>query len=180
MDYQQMFEYNRLVRRSFLDILAELPWSEVVTDREASFYSLRNIFLHTLDVEEFLIHHLLQGTLQNRIKHTFDEFNDIESIRRRTIETDKKTEIFLETLAPERLNAVVEFPIDDRPSLILTVEDVLIQNLTEQLHHRGELIGLLWQMDIEPPNMEWLWYVDEANHGRTEKRIIRQVGKGAN
>jgi len=32
------------------------------------------------------------------------------------------------------------------------------------------LIGLLWQMDIEPPNMEWLWYVDEANHGRTEKR----------
>ena len=79
MDYQQIFEYNRLVRRSFLDVLAELPWSEVVTDREASFYSLRNIFLHTLDVEEFLIHHLLQGTLQNRIIHAFEDFNDIES-----------------------------------------------------------------------------------------------------
>jgi len=110
MDYQQMFEYNRLVRRSFLDVLAELPWSEVVTDREASFYSLRNMFLHTLDVEELLIHHLLQSTLQNRIKHAFDDFNDIESIRTRTIETDRKTEIFLENLTPERLNKVIEFP----------------------------------------------------------------------
>jgi uncharacterized damage-inducible protein DinB len=173
MDYQQIFEYNRLVRRSFLDILAELPWSEVVTDREASFYSLRNIFLHTLDVEEFLIHHLLQGTLENRIKRAFDEFNDIDSMKARTIETDNKTEIFLEALSTERLNAVVEFPFDGRPSLMLTVEDILIQNLTEQLHHRGELIGLLWQMDIEPPNMEWLWYVDEANNGRAEKRPPR-------
>jgi len=169
MDYQQVFEYNKLVRRSFLDILAELPWSEVVTDREASFYSLRNIFLHTLDVEEFLIHHLIQGTLQNRIRHDFDDFNNIESIKRRTFETDTKTAIFLEKLTPDLLSKTIDFPLEHH-SLILTVEDVLIQNLTEQLHHRGELIGLLWQMDIEPPNMEWLWYVDEANRGRTEKR----------
>jgi hypothetical protein len=77
------------------------------------------------------MHHLLQGTLQNRIRHAFDDFNDIESIR--TIETDRKTEIFLENLTPERLNKVIEFPFENRPSVFLTVGDVLVQNLTEQL-----------------------------------------------
>jgi uncharacterized damage-inducible protein DinB len=37
----------------------------------------------------------------------------------------------------------------------VTAEDVLIHVFEEEVHHRGELIALLWQMEIEPPLMGW-------------------------
>ena len=36
-----------------------------------------------------------------------------------------------------------------------TAEDVLIHVFEEEIHHRGELIALLWQMGVEPPQMGW-------------------------
>jgi uncharacterized damage-inducible protein DinB len=37
----------------------------------------------------------------------------------------------------------------------VTAEDILIHVFEEEVHHRGELIALLWQMDVEPPLMGW-------------------------
>jgi uncharacterized damage-inducible protein DinB len=37
-----------------------------------------------------------------------------------------------------------------------TVKDVLIYVITEELHHKGEIIAILWQMNIQPPDMGWL------------------------
>ena len=28
--------------------------------------------------------------------------------------------------------------------------------ITEELHHRGEIIAILWQQDLQPPDMGWL------------------------
>ena len=36
------------------------------------------------------------------------------------------------------------------------VRDVLIHVITEELHHRGEIIAILWQMNFQPPDMGWL------------------------
>ena len=35
------------------------------------------------------------------------------------------------------------------------VRDVLLDVITEELHHRGEIIAILWQKDIQPPDMGW-------------------------
>jgi uncharacterized damage-inducible protein DinB len=170
MDFRQLFEYNRIVRRMYLDALMGLPWKEVVKNREASFYSIRNIFLHTLDVEERLIHYLIRGKIASWAKREFDEFGSIDIIKARVALTDDETAKILDSLTPNMLAERVEFPRRDLPPVRLTVEDVLIQNLTEQIHHRGELIALFWQMNVEPPPMQWHWYVQEANEGRTKQR----------
>lgn len=34
--------------------------------------------------------------------------------------------------------------------------DVLLHVMTEELHHRGEIIAILWQRDLKPPDMGWL------------------------
>jgi uncharacterized damage-inducible protein DinB len=34
--------------------------------------------------------------------------------------------------------------------------DVLMQVTMEQAHHLGEMICLLWQIDVEPPEMIWI------------------------
>jgi len=42
-----------------------------------------------------------------------------------------------------------------------TVEDTLIHLFQEEIHHIGEFIALLWQMDISPPHDGWIDYLDE-------------------
>jgi uncharacterized damage-inducible protein DinB len=44
---------------------------------------------------------------------------------------------------------------DAGETIEVTAEDILIHVFEEEVHHRGELIALLWQMDIEPPLMGW-------------------------
>jgi uncharacterized damage-inducible protein DinB len=44
---------------------------------------------------------------------------------------------------------------DAEESIEVTTEDVLIHVVEEEIHHRGELIALLWQIGIEPPLMGW-------------------------
>lgn len=44
---------------------------------------------------------------------------------------------------------------DANETVEITAEDVLIHVLEEEVHQRGELIALLWQMGIEPPLMGW-------------------------
>jgi uncharacterized damage-inducible protein DinB len=31
--------------------------------------------------------------------------------------------------------------------------DVLIHVIAEELHHRGEIIAILWQMNLQPPDI---------------------------
>jgi uncharacterized damage-inducible protein DinB len=42
-------------------------------------------------------------------------------------------------------------------------KDVLIHVFTEELHHRGEIIAILWQIDIQPPDMGWLSVMRKTN-----------------
>ncbi len=170
MEFAQLFEYNMMVRRAYLDAIARVAWEEVIKNREASFHSIHNVFLHTLDVEERLIHYLIRDRMADWVRRNFDEFDSISAIKSRMEGIDEETARIIASLSTDDLSRVVVFPRRERPSVPLTVEDVLIQNLTEQLHHRGELIALLWQMDIEPPEMQWTWYVEEANLGRTDLR----------
>jgi uncharacterized damage-inducible protein DinB len=72
-------------------------------------------------------------------------------------EVSSKTEKYLSNIQKEDLlnNDGIR-----RTSL---VKDVLIHVFTEELHHRGEIIAILWQMDIQPPDMGWLSVMKKTN-----------------
>jgi uncharacterized damage-inducible protein DinB len=38
----------------------------------------------------------------------------------------------------------------------MKARDALIHVFTEEVYHRGEMIAMLWQMDVQPPDMGWL------------------------
>lgn len=35
--------------------------------------------------------------------------------------------------------------------------------MTEELHHRGEIIAILWQKDIQLPDISWLSVMRKTN-----------------
>ena len=62
---------------------------------------------------------------------------------------------YLDTSFPGKLFDRYRIRNDLGETVEVTAEDILIHLFEEEIHHRGELIALLWQMNIEPPLMGW-------------------------
>ena len=72
-------------------------------------------------------------------------------------EVEKKTIDYFSSATEDELKRRVVFELSTGKKFDLTVEECLVQSFTEQLYHLGEIICLLWQDDIEPPQMQWFY-----------------------
>jgi len=153
VDIKALIEYNEEVRNRYFESLRKLPWAEFVKNREASWHSMRNIFIHTLGA----IDHWL-NFLQNEEVHSRKEFDDYKTIAdiseyMRRVET--RTHKYLNSLTEQGLMKKYTVRNDAEETIEVTAEDILIHVFEEEVHHRGELIALMWQMNVEPPLMGW-------------------------
>lgn len=155
----ELYDFSRRVRHRFAGRLSELSWDEVIRNREASYYSLRNILLHTIDNEDWMVNWVIhnRSTEYKRLKNA-EEYTDMKQVISHMDEVEARTRRYLESISGReetefmrRINLV----LSSGKSFDLSVEEALFQSFTEQLYHIGELIALLWQDNVEPPQMQW-------------------------
>ncbi len=66
-------------------------------------------------------------------------------------------EASVDALLRELNDSMLAFPIKvDWMETEHSLADALMQVTIEQAHHLGEIIALLWQHNIEPPEMTWI------------------------
>ncbi len=120
--------------------------------------SLFDTLVHILNVHEVWLVYIVRG--HNSDKELEPLFNDpsrhpknwkgFDTYSRRVWAGVDET---LEGLTPRDLERPVKaFWMPGR----YTLGDALVQTTFEQAHHLGEIIGALWQDDLEPPEMTWL------------------------
>ena len=153
VDVRKLLEYNESVRHRYFESLAKLSWKEFVRNREASFHSIRNIFVHTLGAMDYWLDFLLGEKLHSRRK--FDEYKTFDEVRVYMEHVEKRMRNYLDSLTVGGLKGKYTLKGDDGETVEITAEDVLIHVFEEEVHHRGEVIALLWQMGVEPPPMGW-------------------------
>ncbi len=153
VDIRKLLEYNEEIRHRYLEYLARMPWEELVMNREASFQSLRNIFLHTLNVIDYWLDVLLDEQLS--VEMRYDEYSRIGEIYEYMGDVEKRLRTYFESLSSDDLAKKYVRTNDLKEIVEVTAEDVLIHLFEEEVHHRGELIALIWQMGGEPPIMGW-------------------------
>jgi uncharacterized damage-inducible protein DinB len=90
-----------------------------------------------------------------RSKKKYDEYKSFEEVRAYMENVEKRLNDYLDSLPKEGLNRTYTVKDDSGKVMKISAEDVLIHVFEEEVHHRGELIALLWQMNIEPPAMGW-------------------------
>jgi uncharacterized damage-inducible protein DinB len=159
MDIPELYKYSSRVRRRFALKLSELPWEEVTKNREASFYSMRNILLHMIDNEDWIVNWVIHDNSQGykRLKKS-EEYASMAEVIDHMDQVEEKTKEYLrENANEEEFRRRINFLLSSGKSFDLSVEEALFQSFSEQLYHLGELIALLWQDDIEPPQMQWFW-----------------------
>jgi uncharacterized damage-inducible protein DinB len=153
VDVTKLLEYNEIVRHRYFEKLSKLSWKELDKNREASFHSLKNIFVHTLSAIDYWIDFLKKESLRSRRR--YDEYLTIKEVKHYMKHVEKRTHDYLSSLTTEGLNNKLTVTDENGKTFEVTAEDILIHVFEEEVHHRGELIALLWQMNVEPPPMGW-------------------------
>ncbi len=153
VDVGKLIEYNKEVRHRYLDALVKLPWNEFVKNREASWYSMRNIFIHTLNAIDYWLDFLQDEKPQPRKE--FDDYKSVKDVQDRMEYVEARMRNYLNSITPNGLTKKYSVTNNADERIDVTAEDVLVHAFEEEVHHRGELIALLWQMDVEPPLMGW-------------------------
>ena len=163
-EISELYEYASRVRRRFAEKLVELPSEVVSKNREASFYTMKNIMLHMIDNEDWMVNWVIPGRSQSYVRKKWEEYTGAAAVLNHLNEVEKGTRTYLKSLSEVDLARRVDFILSSGRKFDLSVEECLFQSFTEQLYHLGELIALLWQENIEPPKMQWFW-----NNPREEK-----------
>lgn len=154
VEIKELLGYNDKIRhRYFEKCLSKLPWKEFVKDRGASWGSIRNIFVHTLGAIDYWLDFLQQQNVRSHKR--FEEYKTFDEVKAYMDHIEKRMRNYLNSLPANGLQKKYTVKNDENEIEIVTAEDVLIHVFEEEVHHRGELIALLWQMDIEPPLMGW-------------------------
>jgi uncharacterized damage-inducible protein DinB len=109
-------------------------------------------------VVDAYINYALQGN-PNYPSLNYNEYDSIEKITKYLEQVESKTNAYLSKVTPEELARNIERKQKDGSTFLVPVEDILLDFFQEETHHRGELIALLWQMDVAPPHMGFIQYL---------------------
>ena len=105
---KELHQYSSKVRRAFLEKLRSLPWETVIKNREASFYSMKDIMLHMIDNEDMIVSGQILKVLGYKRAREWEEYRDMEMIRKHLDEVENRTDAYL---APMRLSITCYAPI---------------------------------------------------------------------
>ena len=80
---------------------------------------------------------------------------------RRVAVVQARTEAFIETISAAQLTTPITIDVEGR-KFPTTLETLLIETAVEDMHHRGEINGMLWSDDLEPPYVSYGQWVAEG------------------
>jgi len=162
LNIKDLFGYNWYSRGRLLKSMAEIPWETVVASSGASFDSIRDIFIHSLQAENLWIRRLGGKSTEGIYGVPFTEYAAINSIQKYADKVEAETNEYLETLTSQKLQSVCEFKGRDGNINRSVAEDILMHVVEEEIHHRGEILCILWQHDIQAPYVSYMAYKGQA------------------
>ena len=163
MNIKNLFGYNWYSRRKILKSMTEISWKKVVESCGASFDCIRDIFVHSLQAEQFWIRRLSGKNTEGIFNTPFSKYADINAVQEYTDEVEAETNQYLKTLTDAKLQSVFDFKRWDGKPDRKKIEDVLMHVIEEEIHHRGELLCIYWQNDLTPPYTSYMGYVDSTS-----------------
>ncbi len=116
---------------------------------------MKNTFVHILSVYNGWINYNALGK-SNEIpwaEHDYDKYDSMEQVKEFMLKVLGGVNAFMKVLDDKALFKMIIAPWMESEH---ELRDVLMQVTFEQAHHLGEIIALLWESNIEPPEMTWI------------------------
>jgi len=142
--------------------MAEIPWETVTESSGASFDSIRDIFIHSIQAEQFWIRRLSGKSTEGMHGAQFTEYTDISSVQEFADKVEAETNEYLEKLTNQKLQSVFEYKGRDGKVNRNETEDILMHVIEEEIHHHGEILCIYWQHDVPPPYVSYTTYKEQT------------------
>lgn len=159
---RRLTAYNEAVFARYARAAYRLPWRVAVRNQEIGHLSIFRTLVHILNVHEVWMLYIVQGRggeLNELFRQSYRHPTDWAGFRPYSVQVWQGIRDFVSHLTPRTLSRPVKAPwMPGR----YCVGDAVLQTTFEQAHHLGEIIGVLWQRDVEPPAMTWI----ELNRGQ--------------
>jgi uncharacterized damage-inducible protein DinB len=163
--FREWAEFNIRAREGYLAVLEKLSKEELSRDRGASHSSLLEIQSHILGGQWWWLKNASLPPGPAEPTEPSDP-PTLEEVKRLEREVDAAVREYFRTLTDADLDRTYPAP---RPAgysreIEISVRDTLKHMLEEEIQHRGELNALLWQLDVDPPVLDWIdWkYIERS------------------
>ena len=153
LSYTELFDYFKTERAKLVEAFEKMTLEDFTKNRELSFYSIKDTFIHTISVENNWLHYSYRGLENPSFKPEI--YPDIQSAKRYMSEVDQKTDSLFKELRPEDLGKWVSRKQSDGRVVNYRLENVLYHIPIEVIHHYGEIFAEFWKMDMEAPYISY-------------------------
>jgi uncharacterized damage-inducible protein DinB len=160
LGYMKLFDYFKKARGKLVQALERLPNEQFTKSRGLSFESIKDVLVHTVMNEDTWLHYRLPG-LGNSTPRKFEDFSNLEDIKRYVGEVDDKTNRLFARITPEGLRKPVKRTARDGSEETFELEQVLYQLPLDAIYHFGEIFAEFWKMDLQAPYYSYLAYTRE-------------------
>lgn len=155
---RRWYEYNSYVRKRYLNaIFHKIPARVRYRDSGASFPSIVQIFVHTLDAYRWWFIYVYEDRASEYERHR-DKRRTRREVEAEEREVDSLVMGFVKRLSDRDLDRVLRYRLG-RVVKTIRLGDMLHHMIDEELQHRGEINALFWQYDVNPPVVgfhEWV------------------------
>ena len=154
---RRIYAYNFRVFDRFVRRVKRLPWRAVRRRRGVGHESIFDTLVHILNVQEVWLAYIAQGAQEADLERLFQDRSRHPSNWREFAAYHRRVrtslERYLGRLTPRELAKPIR--VFWMPGEY-DVSEGILQTTFETAHHLGEIIGVLWQDDLPPPEMTWI------------------------
>jgi uncharacterized damage-inducible protein DinB len=159
LSYQDLFDYFKKEREGLVHIFETMSEEEFIKNRGLSFDSIKDVFVHTVIVEDNWPHYRAAGLGESTQK--VEDFRNLQEIMKYITEVDTKTTRLFNTITSNDLKKRVKRPLPDGKEIVYPLDDVLYHIPIEIIHHYGEIFAEFWKTNINAPYYSYLAYSKE-------------------
>jgi uncharacterized damage-inducible protein DinB len=155
---RKWFAYNAAARHGYFETLSRLPPEELTRDRGASFPTLLDILGHSMGGIETWIVRMSALTGEPFTAYDGPDPVSLDDLRTYQRAVEKQVDQFFSRISEKDLDRtylVPKLPPWWDEDFTAGVRSTLLHVIEHELQHRGELNALLWQIDVEPPILDW-------------------------
>jgi uncharacterized damage-inducible protein DinB len=169
---RQWYSYNAAARHGYFEALSKLPPEELARDRGASFPTLLDILGHSMGGTETWIVRMSALTGEPFKNYDGPDPVTLDDLRKYERATEDQVDRFFARLSDKDLDRtflVPKLPPWWDEDFTAGVRGTLLHVVEHELQHRGEMNALLWQIDVEPPILDWGGF-EEMHHRKSTSK----------
>jgi uncharacterized damage-inducible protein DinB len=170
---REWYEYNAAARHGYFETLSKLPPEELTRDRGASFPTLLDILGHSLGGIETWIVRMSALTGEPFGNCDLPDPQTLDDLRKYQNWVEERVDQFFDRLTEKDLDRtflVPKLPPWWDEDFTAGVRATILHVIEHELQHRGELNALLWQIDVDPPVLDWSTFEETRARSPAGKR----------